>query len=137
MTEVISNIDFNVESEVVSHIVLKQRRERVLYLLNNPKKRRRILVDMEKYLDFSKFQRIDSKVNQNDVFDSLARKSQNKDPYLMCYEITTHISLHRLEAIDVLNYGEVLIYFGNGIGYWQAHDKEGTRERYIFVNKPN
>lgn len=125
-----------IEEEIVFHFFARNRIDRALFLINK-NNRTNDLFDylQDKYLDQKKMHMIPyNYLREQDIFKEISKKSHCVRPYFFSYGLKGYISMEELNLLDMMEFQETIIYFGNGIGYFQAHEKGGSRERFILKN---
>ena len=127
----------NIEEEIIESFFAKNRKDRANFLL---KKDSRIddVFDFlqEKFLDVSKMKQIPcNAMREQDIFYQLSKECNCKTPYFFSYSLKGYISLKELCTLEMMTFQEVIVYFGKGKGYFQAHEKGGSRERYLLQSQ--
>lgn len=123
-----------IEEEIISFFFAKNRKERAKFLLQNDKR----INDMfdflqDKYLDVGKLKQIlCNNIWEKDIFYQLSKECNCTMPYIFSYELKGYIPLKELCELDMMMFQEAIVYFGKGRGYFQAHEKGGSRERYFL-----
>lgn len=126
----------SVEEEIIKTYVIKNKQERILWELNNPKKRENVV--FEKFAGLNLFkndyiQSIDF-LSEEEMESYLFEISKAKDVYFLGEGYLGKLSLK--EAVKRAATGEIcLIYCGNGIGYYQGEQCEGKPPRILLKKK--
>ena len=126
-------MDKKIEEEIIKTYVKKNKQERILWELSNPKKRKSVIwkfhspdIFIEKYLYPAKY--MDAQSMKNYLFDLSGT--------LKVYYIgTNYIGFCSLEkAVEwAAEEGVYIIYCGNGIGYYQGEQEYGAPPRFILL----
>lgn len=122
------------EEEIIFLFFAKNRKKRANFLMQNDKR----INDMfdylqDKFLDAGKLKQILSDdIWEKDIFYQISTECNCTMPYIFSYDLKGYIPLKVLCELDMMMFQEVIVYFGKGRGYFQAHEKGGSRERYFL-----
>lgn len=128
--------DLEIQKEIVKNFFLKNKKERGMWLLEKHEKRELSCGIIDTLLDPKKTILVkEHYLEDSEIFLELSKITNNKKPYVIRYNFEGYLALEYLCKINMLKFQEVMVYFGKGIGYFQAHEEYGSRRRYILVNK--
>lgn len=127
----------NIEEEIIDCFFAKNRKERGIFLLKKDSRINDVFDFLqEKFLDVSKMKQIlCHDMREQDIFLKLSKECNCKIPYFFSYSLKGYISLKDLCALEMMTFQETIVYFGKGKGYFQAHEKGGSRERYLLKSE--
>ena len=123
----------NIEEEIVQTYIVKNKRKRILWELDNPKKR--------EYILFNRFLGIDNwkkgclqpveYLTSEKLSYYLAEKSRKKEVYFIGEDYIGPLSIK--DAVERTEMGEwCMIYCGNGYGYFQGEGGCIKPARYLL-----
>lgn len=123
----------NIEEEFVKKFVVKCKQERILWELNNSKKRPRIIWNFMHWNIFKNNCLTPTKYMPKDIMEKkLFDLGKTNDIYFIGEDYIGNISLK--QAVDRANMGEIcIIYCGNGIGYYQGEQEFGAPPRFLLL----
>ena len=122
----------SIEGEIIKNFRKKNKQDRIIWELNNPKKREMVFWKFAHpnlfdencmctigYMDSSK------------LYEYLFKLSGSKNIYYLGESYIGELLLEK--AVELVEIGEIcIIYCGNGIGYYQGESDMGNRQRYIL-----
>jgi len=122
----------NYEEEFIKRFIRKNKQDRLLWEIKNPKKRKEV---------YWKFSGVDifkdeclkaiGYITAYEVEKYLIDLSHVEEVYFLGEDYIGKISLK--EAMQKVNRGDIcIIYCGNGIGYYQGEEMYGKRPRYFL-----
>lgn len=121
-----------IEEEIIKKYVKKNKQERILWEINNPKKRKGIIwhfdrPDIFKGDCLQPVEYMDRKIMK----DFLIKNSNLGKVYFIGESFIGYLSSE--EAAERANTGEIcIIYCGNGIGYYQGEQEKGKPPRFLL-----
>jgi hypothetical protein len=88
----------------------------------------------EHFLDERKMQELPKSVFNKDIFCKMSKEYNCVSPYFFGSSIKRYMKLTELCSLSshMLDFQEVIIYFGNGKGYFQAQDSSLPRKTYLL-----
>lgn len=133
----------NLEEEIIRFFFIKEKQDRVIWELSNPKKRRNCLWKIcdQGYSMLNPKCIRNIKFMDSDALESaLVMRGANQPKYYIGEDwadiLSDNISLK--QAIENVLYGDWapgLLYFGNGIAYFEGLQHIGAPERCILVKR--
>lgn len=128
--------DSKIEEEIVKYFFIKCKQKRLLWELNNPKKREKIIhriIAIETYK--SECLKPVKYLSEDDMERLLLDLAKKKDIYFIGESYIGALPIK--EAVNRVGRGEwCLIYCGNGTGYLQAEQQEhGPSPQYLLSQK--
>lgn len=125
----------NIEKEIVEKFIKKSRQERIIYELGNPKKRDLVIW----------------KFSGSEIFDEACLQSPKTIPSVVPEEYFRRLGrtekvyfigesyigeLTLTQAVNKVNGCErCIVYFGDGVGYYQGERECGKAPRFLLLNK--
>lgn len=126
----------SIELEIVKKYINKSKQERIIWELNNPKKRRNIMLERfssPEIFDNNCIRLVDY-MPPNELERYLFQLSRVEEVYFIGEDYIGELSLR--EATLKANTGELcIIYCGKGIGYYQGEQEQGKPPRYLLQKK--
>lgn len=126
-----------VEQEIIKKYVDKNKQERILWELDNPKKRGNVFWKFAGSDIFKKdcLQPVEY-MSSDEMERHLFKLSGVRDIYFIGEDYIGELSLK--EAVKRAGTGEIcIIYCGNGIGYYQGEQDSGKPPRFMLIQKEN
>lgn len=123
----------SIELEIVKMFVEKNKQERVIWELDNPKKRHMIMMERFASPGIFKCDCLTSinYMSPNELEMYLFRISGANEVYYIGEEYMGKLLLH--QAALKANTGEIcIIYCGKGIAYYQGEQEQGKPPRYLL-----
>lgn len=126
-----------IEIQIVNVFIAKNRKDRALYLMKRDTTIDDLFHCMEDKFINSKYMYPVTKnqANEDTILWNMARKTNCYKPYFFSVSIKSRIDVEEICKMHLLVFQEILIYFGRGIAFFQAHEKYGTRERYYLTSE--
>lgn len=125
----------NIEEEIIKKYVIKNKQERILWELSNPKKREEVFWRFAGQGIFKEscLQPVEY-MYSSDMENFLFQLSGTKIVYFIGEDYIGELSLK--DATRKANTGEIcIIYCGNGIGYYQGELNYGGPPRFLLLQK--
>lgn len=124
-----------IEEEIVKKYIKKNKQDRILWELDNPKKRGNVIWRMNRSDIFKEscLQPVGymTKEIMKKYFYEL---SGVRKVYFIGEDFIGHLSIE--QAVERANTGEVcIIYCGKGIGYYQGEQEIGKPPRFLLIQK--
>ena len=123
--------NIEIEEEIIRYFIIKNKQERILWELNNPKKCDGVFWHFSDttLLKSECLQKIPSVRTISE--ESLFQLGQSKNVYFIGESYIGNISL--ANASEKANSGErCIIYFGRGTDYFQGEREYGNAERFLL-----
>lgn len=126
----------SIELEIIKKYVTKSKQERIIWELDNPKKRENIV--LTRFANPSIFNKkclhqveyMSPAIMKNYLF----RLGKSKEVYFVGEKHIGELSLE--QASRRANTGEIcIIYCGNGVGYYQGEQEYGKPPRFLLLSK--
>lgn len=128
--------DMDIRKEIIKNYINKNKQERILWELNNPRKAEDAIWKLHHAQDLLKedvirpIQYMDSK-KMKDYFHKVGATSE---VYYIGHEDLGYIELDK--AVKNASEGDVcIVYLGNGIAYYQGEEVPGGTPRYMLIAK--
>lgn len=126
-----------IEEEIVLLFVKKDKQQRILWELSSPKKREDVIWRFSGPDIFKSECLEDLQVMPNILFaEKLSQLGNTNEIYYLGESYIGNLSLN--QAIVKMNAGErCVVYFGNGIGYYQGERELGNYPKFILRKQTN
>lgn len=122
----------SIEKEIIEKYVKKDKQDRILWELNNAKKREKVIWKFAgpDILKSACLQKVKYK-SIEEMEKLLLELGGAKDIYFVGESYIGELKL--LQALKLANMGEIcIIYCGNGIGYYQGEQEQGSPPRFLL-----
>ena len=126
-------MNINIEEEIIKNYVKKVKQERIIWELQNQKKREKVFW---KFAGTNLFNenclRTIKYMNNCELEKYLFQMSGTKDVYYMGESYIGELCLR--DAVQKAGMGEIcIIYCGKGIGYYQGEQEYGSPPRFLLI----
>lgn len=124
-----------IEREIIKSFFLKNKQDRLIWELNNPRKRKRFVdrIAHPTYIDES-CMKVSEMNSLEEVKHFLQNISGTNEIYMIGESYIGEITIDN--AINYLRRNEIcILYCGNGIGYYQPEENYGDFKKYILKKR--